>query len=92
MQERIDPTKRVTVILDEIGHGRNCFFTVSTFTFEILKLSNQSFPVHLIHIYNELKLNVKYSMHSGEHSFQRKQMFFRDYMYISMVAEVFVVI
>ena len=34
MQERIHPAKTVTVILDEIGLGRNWFFTFSTFIFK----------------------------------------------------------
>ena len=34
MQERIHPAKTVTVILDEIGLGRNWFVTFFTFTFE----------------------------------------------------------
>ena len=47
-----------------------------------LECSNQSFPVHPIHIYNQFKPNVIFSMHSsdGIHSFLHKQSFFRDYL------------
>ena len=34
MQERIFHAKMVTVILNEIRLGQNCFFTFSTFTFK----------------------------------------------------------
>ena len=60
----------VIVNLNEIGFGRKLFFTYSTFTFkqgQNTKIDQiKHFQSILLNIYNEFKLNVIYSMLSGE--------------------------
>ena len=83
MQERNHTAKMATVSLEKSRLGLHWFVMFSNFTFKQGKSTkNQSFPVHPIHIYDKLKLNVIYSRHSGDgiHSFLRNQRFFRDYL------------
>ena len=77
MQERTHQAKMVTIILDQIGPGQNRCLAFSTFTFKQGQNTNQSFPVHPIHIHNAFKLNVIYSIHSGDgiHSFLANKVF-----------------
>ena len=65
---------------DETGYSHS-LLSISKNVKILNKLSNQTFPVLPIHIYDKFKLNVIYSIHSGKgvHSFLRKQRFFRDY-------------
>ena len=59
----------VTVILNKSGWNETGFshnlLSLSNMV-KNLKWSNQSFQVYPMHIYNEFKLNVIYSMHSVE--------------------------
>ena len=67
-------------VWDKTGFSHPHFHFQTKSKYQVL--SNQSFPVHPIHMYNEFKFNVIYSMHSSEgiHSFCRKQRFLRDYL------------
>ena len=65
MQERIHPAKIFTVILNKIGPGRNLFFTCSSFTFKQGQNAENDQIKHFQCVLY-IKLNVIYSMHSGE--------------------------
>ena len=70
MQERIHQAKAVTVLFDQIGPRQNRCPAFSSFNFKqgqnTKSVKNQSFPVHPIHIYKDVKLSVIYSMHFGD--------------------------
>ena len=87
-EERIYPAK---------NFGRNRAgpkLSLSNSTSKHYNLQNQPFPVDPIHIYNKFKLNVIYSLHSGEgiHFISAQTKFFRDYLASAMAADVFGVI